>query len=162
MTTTQLPPLQPSPSGGCPSGTGFAGGPPVTLRLRRLPMQDYALRKEFLYHWARSQCKACKGYFCWDQMELDHIHPVFLGGTDDFANIQLLCRPCNRLKGIGTQGELLWRLANGEYPAELLADCWHARYGRRWYPAPYVREAGGGAGPVARLGGEMTWVGEVE
>lgn len=43
------------------------------------------------------KCAACKskveqGY------ERDHILPLFLGGTNDIRNIQLLCRACNRRK----------------------------------------------------------------
>jgi len=32
--------------------------------------------------------------------EIDHIHPEFLGGKTEEANLQLLCRACNRSKGI--------------------------------------------------------------
>ena len=32
-------------------------------------------------------------------LEIDHIVPEFLGGTEDPGNLQLLCRPCNRSKG---------------------------------------------------------------
>jgi 5-methylcytosine-specific restriction endonuclease McrA len=31
--------------------------------------------------------------------ELDHIEPFSMGGTEDPSNLQVLCRPCNRLKG---------------------------------------------------------------
>ncbi|WP_342772409.1 HNH endonuclease [Nocardioides marmoriginsengisoli] len=34
-----------------------------------------------------------------DELSLDHIHPWSLGGTDDFANLQTLCRSCNSRKG---------------------------------------------------------------
>lgn len=30
---------------------------------------------------------------------VDHIHPERLGGTNDFDNLQTLCRPCNSKKG---------------------------------------------------------------
>ena len=31
--------------------------------------------------------------------ELDHVFPLFLGGSNDDANLQLLCVTCNRSKG---------------------------------------------------------------
>ena len=43
------------------------------------------------------------GYHCQqcgvDQaLEVDHVIPLALGGTNDFANLQLLCRSCNTRK----------------------------------------------------------------
>lgn len=32
-------------------------------------------------------------------LTIDHIKPVSLGGSDDFENLQILCRPCNTKKG---------------------------------------------------------------
>lgn len=32
-------------------------------------------------------------------LEVDHIHPVAKGGSDDLENLQTLCAPCNRRKG---------------------------------------------------------------
>lgn len=43
-----------------------------------------------------SLCRLCgdtEGPF-----EVDHIHPIALGGTDHMSNLWLLCRPCNRAK----------------------------------------------------------------
>lgn len=33
------------------------------------------------------------------KMEVDHILPWSLGGTDTLDNLQPLCKPCNRIKG---------------------------------------------------------------
>jgi 5-methylcytosine-specific restriction endonuclease McrA len=33
------------------------------------------------------------------RMQIDHRHPVALGGTDDMTNLQVLCQPCNLRKG---------------------------------------------------------------
>ena len=33
------------------------------------------------------------------QLEVDHIHPVSKGGTNELRNLQTLCKPCNRGKG---------------------------------------------------------------
>lgn len=41
-------------------------------------------------------CAACRG--CND-LELDHVLPVSLGGSSGLDNLQLLCAPCNNQKG---------------------------------------------------------------
>lgn len=43
--------------------------------------------------WACVDCGAVEG------LSLDHIHPWSLGGSDDFDNLQTMCRPCNSSKG---------------------------------------------------------------
>ena len=38
-------------------------------------------------------------------LTIDHIHPVFLGGSDDDINLLTACRRCNSKKGIKSQAE---------------------------------------------------------
>lgn len=53
-----------------------------------------AVRREV---WTRDGgvCKACQGA---EHIEYDHIQPVSKGGSSEAANVQLLCRTCNRKK----------------------------------------------------------------
>lgn len=37
---------------------------------------------------------------------LDHIVPLALGGTHEWANLQALCRPCNSSKGARLEGQI--------------------------------------------------------
>lgn len=34
-----------------------------------------------------------------ERLQIDHRHPVALGGTDELSNLQVLCQPCNLRKG---------------------------------------------------------------
>ena len=43
-------------------------------------------------------------------MEIDHIITLRKGGSNDFGNLQLLCRSCNTQKGTGTMDELILNL----------------------------------------------------
>ena len=45
---------------------------------------------------SRAKCEQCGTDTA--PMEIDHIIPLSRGGTNDEANLQLLCRPCNRRK----------------------------------------------------------------
>lgn len=44
------------------------------------------------------KCTVCRGLLT-KFVEIDHIFPIALGGTNEKFNLQLLCRPCNRSKG---------------------------------------------------------------
>ncbi|MBX9348753.1 HNH endonuclease [Chromobacterium vaccinii] len=45
------------------------------------------------YICAHPGCRSVK------DLTVDHIKPLSRGGTDDLANLQFLCRPCNSAKG---------------------------------------------------------------
>jgi len=42
--------------------------------------------------------KVCKKCGSTENLEIDHIIPIFHGGTNDPDNLQVLCRHCNRTK----------------------------------------------------------------
>ena len=52
---------------------------------------------ERIYRQQRGMCACCKGKLG-TKFERDHIIPLALGGTNDPANIQLLCKRCNQNK----------------------------------------------------------------
>ncbi len=51
-------------------------------------------------------CNYCKRAFGETTPHRDHIEPIALGGRNHDSNIQLLCRPCNQLKGPRRESEL--------------------------------------------------------
>lgn len=42
------------------------------------------------------RCAACETV---DDIEIDHIKPLIMGGTNELENLQFLCGRCNRMKG---------------------------------------------------------------
>lgn len=52
--------------------------------------------REAVYARDGHRCRTCLAE---GPLELDHIFPWSLGGTDDEHNLQTLCGPCNREKG---------------------------------------------------------------
>lgn len=51
---------------------------------------------------AESKCEQCGSQH---SLEVDHIQPIALGGTDDPENLRLLCRSCNQRAAIEKLGE---------------------------------------------------------
>ena len=47
----------------------------------------------FQYNFKCCYCNSTK------ELSIDHIQPVSKGGTDEFSNLQILCKPCNSRKG---------------------------------------------------------------
>ncbi|MCY3569166.1 MAG: HNH endonuclease signature motif containing protein [Chloroflexi bacterium] len=63
-----------------------------------------------LYRRQGGCCVGCRHFFQPRNLTIDHVVPRFGGGSDDIANLQLLCEACNQLKGSGTQSALLAEL----------------------------------------------------
>lgn len=57
-----------------------------------------------LHRTQNGRCATCP---CTENLEIDHVHPVVLGGSSDPSNLQLLCAPCNRSKGAKTMDQWL-------------------------------------------------------
>ena len=66
--------------------------------------------KEFLHQRQNEKCNGCGEKLPLRQLAVDHIKPFSKGGSDKPSNLQLLCTPCNSMKGNGTQAQFLKRL----------------------------------------------------
>ena len=56
-------------------------------------------QKEAKYEEQERLCTTCGEEFEFNEMEGDHIDPWSEGGKTEIANLQMLCKPCNRRKG---------------------------------------------------------------
>ena len=63
------------------------------------PWMDDKRVSEYLYQTQDRKCVLCEVPFPHRNLEVDHIVPKKTGRNDKLANLQLLCPPCNRLKG---------------------------------------------------------------
>lgn len=63
----------------------------------RISMKRKWKLKQALWGAQRGSCAICKDVF--DDLTLDHILPIALGGTNWLGNLQLVCEPCNQRKG---------------------------------------------------------------
>lgn len=50
-----------------------------------------------LFLFQKGKCTVCKDRLV--KFDVDHVMPLALGGTNDPSNLQLLCPPCNNVKG---------------------------------------------------------------
>lgn len=76
-----------------------APAPPPVGKPRRNPITP--LTRYMVY--ARDEW-ACKHCGATDALQIDHIHPIARGGSDDMDNLQTLCSPCNSRKGARVPG----------------------------------------------------------
>ena len=65
-------------------------------RKHRRTIRDYKKTFNLLLHKYNFQCTNCGSV---ENLTIDHIKPVKLGGTDDYSNLQILCKSCNSKKG---------------------------------------------------------------
>jgi 5-methylcytosine-specific restriction endonuclease McrA len=54
--------------------------------------------KEFVWKRDGGRCRNCGAT---SELQFDHVIPVAMGGSSEPENLQLLCGPCNRMKGAG-------------------------------------------------------------
>ena len=66
--------------------------------------------KQSLYDKQKGSCNGCKIKLGIEYFHKDHIVPKAKGGKDTETNLQLLCGPCNSLKGTGSMATLLRKL----------------------------------------------------
>ena len=64
----------------------------------------------------RGRCNLCEIRVDFRNLTLDHIIPRAHGGLDDDENLQLLCGPCNSLKGTGTMTAAINKLKRRRQP----------------------------------------------
>ena len=65
-------------------------------RKHRRTVRDYKKTLNMLLHKYHFSCVYCGAT---EKLTIDHIKPVKLGGTDDYSNLQILCKSCNSKKG---------------------------------------------------------------
>ena len=82
----------------------FAIGSP--LRHHHLsPRRNMSVEREILVAKHGARCEGCGLKLPVAHLEVDHIKPRKHGGGDHIRNLQLLCGPCNRIKGTKSQAE---------------------------------------------------------
>ena len=71
------------------------------------PTQRVSLEKyrTMLYKEQGRKCKYCGASKRKANFQIDHIHPVVMGGSNDYENLQLLCPSCNQRKGMQSDAE---------------------------------------------------------
>ncbi len=70
----------------------------------------YRQNKHVLFGQQEGRCNGCRSAFEFRHLEVDHVIPQSVGGTDHIENLQLLCGHCNRTKGDRSQEYLVTRL----------------------------------------------------
>ena len=116
----EVQPLQPEIWHDVDANVTVTDQPPVRTdvtdpRPQQLPLPNYRVHKKDLYGKQEGDCNGCREHFKIRHFEVDHIVPQSAGGTDHPKNLQLLCSSCNRIKGTGSQEELIRKLKERGY-----------------------------------------------
>ena len=83
---------------------------PIRTDQGKLKRYNSKENKDTLYGRQQGECNGCGKHFEYRNMEVDHMEPQSLGGSDHLDNLQLLCGHCNRVKGQRPQKHLKARL----------------------------------------------------
>lgn len=57
------------------------------------------IKKRLFGHLAIAPCYYCRYVFLYDQLTIEHLTPLCLGGSNEDCNIALACGPCNHQRG---------------------------------------------------------------
>jgi 5-methylcytosine-specific restriction endonuclease McrA len=60
---------------------------------------NFQLKTRLFGHLAFAPCCYCRVVFLYDELTVEHMVPLCLGGTNKDSNIALACAPCNRARG---------------------------------------------------------------
>ena len=55
--------------------------------------------RKLLYNNAKGRCELCGRKILFEDMTVDHINPLSMGGSNDVENIACVCYACNKFKG---------------------------------------------------------------
>lgn len=68
--------------------------------------------RQRIYHDADGKCALCGKSIIYDDMTLDHIKPLAMGGEDNVNNLQCACFTCNQIKGSALPEEFANRVTD--------------------------------------------------
>ena len=64
------------------------------IKRRKLSKQE----REKIYHMCNGHCAYCGCHLNYKDMQVDHVKPLRVGGSDDISNMLPACRSCNHYK----------------------------------------------------------------
>lgn len=68
--------------------------------------------RKMLYHNADGRCVLCGRKIIYDDMSLDHVTPLSMGGADRVENLQCTCMACNMFKGSVLPDDFMERITD--------------------------------------------------
>ncbi len=68
--------------------------------------------RKFVHQKYGGRCAYCGQLIAYNEMQVDHLHPVKKGGTDKTGNLMPACRSCNHYKESFTLEQFRDRLSN--------------------------------------------------
>lgn len=69
-------------------------------------------KRKIIYNKSGGRCELCGQQLLFEDMTLDHIVPLSMGGEDSMKNLQAACFDCNKLKGNILPSEFMERITD--------------------------------------------------
>ena len=67
--------------------------------IKEMRKNKVSLSRKLIYLHAGGRCELCGRKILLEDMTIDHITPLAMGGEDDVENLSCTCYPCNLFKG---------------------------------------------------------------
>ena len=82
-------------------------------RIAMLEEDRKAEDKRLLFDYQQGKCVYCGNEYLYSELEIEHMIPKKLGGSDNLRNCQLACKICNQVKG--TMTDIQFRQKHAKY-----------------------------------------------
>ena len=77
-----------------------ANNPVPVKKVKKIQRKQYSRDvRKLIYSHADGRCALCGNPIAFEEMTLDHIVPLAMGGADEVENLQCSCKACNQFKG---------------------------------------------------------------
>lgn len=81
--------------------------------------------REMIFMSQKGRCNMCRKYLHENVYDIDHIHPLWDGGSNEFNNLQAICLQCHGIKSRITEPQMKNEMKSW---SPSYRYCWKCKY----------------------------------